>query len=145
MFTQLLIGTLFLIITVILQSLSFDLIIRKASWLLNKKIKALRPVWKALILSSVTFSVACVLIAEVWIWSLFYFFMGVVPDFETALYFSTSAFTTVGFGDVYLQKDWRLLSSIESMNGFIMFGWATAFIFEIVSHVYRKEGKELTY
>jgi hypothetical protein len=144
MFTQLLIGTFFLMITVILQSLSFDFIIKKASWLLTKKIKALKPVWKALILSCVTFSVACVLIAEVWIWGIFYYFIGAVPDFETALYFSTSSFTTVGFGDVYLQKDWRLLSSIEAMNGFIMFGWATAFIFEIVSQVYKKEGRDLS-
>ena len=80
------------------------------------------------------------LIAEIWMWGMFYLIIDVVPDLETALYFSTSSFTTVGYGDVYLDKDWRLISSIESLNGFLLFGWSTAFIFEIVSNVYKKEG-----
>jgi len=96
------------------------------------------PVWIWAILA-----VSMVLIMEVWLWGWFYLMIGTVPDWETALYFSASSFTTVGFGDVYLDKDWRLLSSIEAMNGFLMFGWSTAFIFEIVSHVYRKEGKAI--
>jgi hypothetical protein len=143
MLTQISIGILFLVVTVLLQSLSFDLIIHKTSWLLNQKIKALKIFWKAIILASVTLSVACVLISEVFIWGLFYYFCGILPDFETSLYFSMSSFTTVGFGDVYLDKNWRLLSSIESLNGFIMFGWATAFIFEIVSRVYKKEAQQI--
>lgn len=145
MLIQLLVGTVFLMITVIFQSLSFDIIIRKAVWLIEKRINALKSMWKAAIIASVTFSVACVLIIEVWFWGLFYYYIDEFPNLETALYFSTSAFTTVGFGDIYLDREWRLLSSIEAMNGFIMFGWATAFIFEIVSHVYKAEGRDLNH
>lgn len=51
----------------------------------------------------------------------------------------------MGFGDLVLSEDWRLLSSFESVNGMILFGWSTAFIFEIVrqiySHVYRPPGR----
>jgi voltage-gated potassium channel Kch len=55
------------------------------------------------------------------------------------LYFSTTTFTTVGYGDVFLDKEWRLLSAFQSANGFIMFGWSTAFIFEIMSKLYKEE------
>jgi hypothetical protein len=70
-------------------------------------------------LAVVTLSVSFTLIAEIWIWAIFYLLIHVVPDLETALYFSTTSFTTVGFGDIILGKDWRLISSIESMNGFL--------------------------
>ena len=41
-----------------------------------------------------------------------------------------------GFGDVVLDEKWRLISSFQSANGFILFGWSTAFIFEIMSSRY---------
>ena len=143
MLTQLLIGTLMLALTVVWQALAFDFIIRKTQNLTHAKINKITKSWKSIILTIVTLSVSFVLIFEVWIWGMLYLIIGVFTDLETALYFSTSSFTTVGFGDVYLGKDWRLLSTIEAMNGFILFGWSTAFIFEIVSNVYKKEGAAL--
>ena len=75
-------------------------------------------------------------IIQIWIWAGFYLAFDILPDLESALYFSTSAFTTVGFGDVYLDQDWRLISSFEAANGFILFGWSTAFIFEVMNRAY---------
>ncbi|MCH2189517.1 MAG: potassium channel family protein [Gammaproteobacteria bacterium] len=76
-------------------------------------------------------------IIQIWIWAGFYLAFDILPDLESALYFSTSAFTTVGFGDVYLDQDWRLISSFEAANGFILFGWSTAFIFEVMNRAYK--------
>ena len=80
-------------------------------------------------------------IVQIWIWALLFYYLepNTLPTFEAALYFSTSSFTTVGFGDVYLDENWRLLSSFEAANGFILFGWSTAFIFEILSKLYKDE------
>lgn len=80
-------------------------------------------------------------VAQIWVWALCYMELGVLQDLESALYFSTSSFTTVGFGDVYLGKDWRLLSSFEAANGFILFGWSTAFIFEVMTKIYKPSEK----
>ena len=88
---------------------------------------------------------ACVLmvflahIIEIWVWALFYLGVEAMPTLEAALYFATSSFTTVGFGDVVLDEKWRLISSFQSANGFILFGWSTAFIFEIMSKLYKDE------
>lgn len=141
--TQLLIGTVLVLLTVIFQALAFDIIIRKTRHLTALKTQTFRRFKDSFTIAVVTIAVSFVMIAEVWLWAVFYFAVQAVPDFETALYFSTSAFTTVGFGDVYLDKDWRLLSSIEAMNGFLMFGWSAAFLYEIVSHVYKQEGSAL--
>ena len=53
---------------------------------------------------------------------------GAIPDLETALYFSTASFTTIGYGDVVLGPDWRLIGAIEGANGLLLFGWSTAFL-----------------
>lgn len=51
-----------------------------------------------------------------------------LPDWETALYFSTATFSTLGFGDVVLAKNWRLFGSFEGVNGFLLIGWSTAYL-----------------
>ena len=78
-------------------------------------------------------------IVQIWMWAIFYLAVNALPNLEEALYFSTSTFTTVGFGDIVLDQAWRLLSSFQSANGFILFGWSTAFIFEIMSKLYDEE------
>jgi len=81
-------------------------------------------------------------IIEVWIWALLYLVLGAITTLEKAVYFSTVTFTTLGFGDITLDQEWRLLSSFEAANGLLMFGWTTALVFAAVQWVYagRKYG-----
>ena len=75
-------------------------------------------------------------VLEVWAWAMLYLLIGAVGSTEEALYFSTTTFTTLGFGDLTLDEQWRLLSSFEGANGLLMFGWSTALIFAAVQKVY---------
>ena len=52
------------------------------------------------------------------------------------LYFSTVTFTTVGYGDVVLSSEWRQLATFEAINGWVIFGWATALIVAIIQRLY---------
>lgn len=72
---------------------------------------------------------------EIWLYAVVYFALGALPDFEAALYFSTTSFTTIGYGDVVLEKKWRLLSAIEGANGLLLFGWSTAFLFSVTTRM----------
>lgn len=72
---------------------------------------------------------------EIWLYALVYFIPGALPDFESALYFSTTSFTTIGYGDVVLDKQWRLVSAIEGANGLLLFGWSTAFLFSVTARM----------
>ena len=51
---------------------------------------------------------------------------------EPAVYFALVSFTTVGFGDLVLGVDWRLLGALISAHGMISFGLATAFLIEFM-------------
>ena len=59
---------------------------------------------------------------------------------EPALYFATVSLTTLGFGDVILSQDVRLLSAIVAANGLVMFGLSTAFLLEFVGQVREEKG-----
>ncbi|MGV8854390.1 MAG: potassium channel family protein [Devosia sp.] len=79
-------------------------------------------------MNSVVIGIFGVITVEVWLWAMIYYLLRVMPDFQTALYFSTSTFSTVGYGDVVLNHDWRLLAALESIDGFILIGWSTAYL-----------------
>lgn len=75
-------------------------------------------------------------IVDVWIWAAVYMVIGAIPGFEDALYFSTVSFTTIGYGDIVLGKEWRLLASFEGANGMIIFGWTTALVIAVIQRFY---------
>jgi len=74
---------------------------------------------------------------EIAIWAAFYFGNSLFLDFETALYFSTTSYTTIGFGDVVLPRAWRMLGGIEGVTGVLLCGLSTAFVFAIVNAMFQ--------
>jgi len=75
-------------------------------------------------------------LVEVGLWGGLFMMLGAIAGAEPALYFSTVTFTTLGYGDVVLDPQWRLLASIEAATGIIMFGWTTAVVLAVVQRVY---------
>ncbi len=132
MLSQLTIGSALVVVTVLVHGVSLDIIIRALRAI---RIETLAR-WRSLSFSLFVLAIFSAHVIEIWIWAVFYFFIEEIPTFETALYFSTSLFTTVGYADLTLSEEWRLLGSLESANGMILFGWSTAFIFEIVHRIY---------
>ena len=74
-------------------------------------------------------------LSQICAWAGFYTMWGGVEDFETALYFSIASYTTIGYGDIVLSRDWRLLGGIEGVTGVLMFGWSTGAIFAVASRL----------
>ena len=98
-------------------------------------------------------STACVLILlhvlEAFLWALLFMVLparGGLDSFREALYFSMVTFTTLGYGDITLNADWRLLAGVEGMVGIVVFGLTTALLFAViqkswhVSHPKREHG-----
>jgi hypothetical protein len=78
-------------------------------------------------------------LAEVLVWAGTYVAVNAIEGIERAVYFSMVTYTTLGYGDIVLDENWRLLASFESANGIIMFGWSTAIIMSVVRRVYFKD------
>lgn len=135
--SQLIIGIGLVALTVIIHAFALDRLMLLLEHIGPKLHKHIKKHWKVLILIITVLGVFMAHIAQIWLWAFFYLKVGVLSDLEQALYFSTSAFTTVGFGDIVLDGNWRLMSAFQAANGFILFGWSTAFIFEVMSKIYR--------
>ena len=78
-------------------------------------------------------------LVEVLAWAGAYLALGAIEGLERATYFSMVTFTTLGYGDVLLDEQWRLLASFEAANGIIMFGWTTAIVIAVVQRLYFAE------
>ena len=65
---------------------------------------------------------------EIGIFAGFYLATGSLETLEEALYYSASAYATLGRTAEYFPPEWRLLGAIEALIGFLLIGWSTAFI-----------------
>ena len=70
------------------------------------------------------------------LWAISYLSIGAFDTFEQALYFSMVTYTTLGYGDLVLADDHRLMGAIEAANGVIMLGWSTAIVVFAIQKVY---------
>jgi hypothetical protein len=70
-----------------------------------------------------------------WTWALTFLQLDVLHTLESALYFAIVTFTTLGYGDITLDHNWRILASLCSVNGLIIVGLNTAFIVEVLSKI----------
>jgi len=51
-------------------------------------------------------------------------------------YFSLTTYATLGYGDVLLDREWRLTGGVEAITGMLMMGWSIAIMIRLVSWVY---------
>jgi hypothetical protein len=70
-------------------------------------------------------------------WAILYLGLGALPDFEVAMLYSLNAISAFGHVPFFLETHWRLLGAIEAMNGLILFGLTTAYLFSAVETVRR--------
>ena len=72
-------------------------------------------------------------LAEILVWGLFYWWQNCLPDAESSFYFSAVTYTTVGYGDLVLPQEWRLVGAVEGLTGILMCGLSTGLFFAVVS------------
>jgi hypothetical protein len=77
-------------------------------------------------------------LVEILLWAGFYRRF-CFPLWESAFYFSTSSYATVGYGDIVLPQMWRTLGPVESIIGVLMCGLSASFLFAIVTRLVNRE------
>jgi len=75
-------------------------------------------------------------LVEISTWAAMYVWNGAIADLASAFYFSAVTYTTTGYGDIVLPKEWRLDGAVEALTGILMCGWSTGFFFAIVNRLY---------
>ena len=78
------------------------------------------------------------------IWALTFYLLPGITEFETlekAIYFSLVTFTTLGYGEITISSTNRILAGFEAINGILLIGWSTAFMFSVVQYIWKREFK----
>lgn len=70
------------------------------------------------------------------IWAAAYRFLGALPDARTAMLYSISAMTSYGHANLFLKDRWQLMGALEALNGMLLFGLTTAFLFAMIQRVW---------
>jgi hypothetical protein len=127
---QITLGTGLLLVNIILAAVSALILetvfTRSHAWLIREP----HGPKLVLVVAGVSLFTLAVITVGLWIWAVAYQALGAFPDLETAVYFSSVCYTTLGFGDHLLPKDWQILAGMEAANGFLNFGLLTALLIE---------------
>ena len=83
--------------------------------------------WSLLILSA-----CCIVLTghtlQVWIWALTFRVLGALGRLDDAIYFALVTTTTLGYGDVTLERPFRVFGAMAAVSGLMTFGLSTAFL-----------------
>lgn len=72
---------------------------------------------------------------QVAIWAALFMFVGEFDDLLTAYYHSMVNFASLGYGDIVMSEQWRLMGAIESSVGVLMFGVSAGAMLSIMSYL----------
>jgi hypothetical protein len=80
---------------------------------------------------------------EASIWAAAYHELGALTNSKAAMLYSLSAITTYGHAELYLAPHWRLMGALEALNGLLLFGLTTAFLYAHVQRVWPLEARDV--
>jgi hypothetical protein len=66
------------------------------------------------------------------IWAVAYLRLGAIASSADAMLYSIDSLTTRGTSDLVLQHRWLMMGAIESIDGLLLFGISTAFLFHVM-------------
>ena len=69
---------------------------------------------------------------EATIWGAAYVWLGVLDSSKDAILYSLDQMTTRGASGIRLQPNWRMMGALEAVNGLLLFGISTAYIFALM-------------
>jgi len=81
-------------------------------------------------------------LAQAAVWALLFTYVG--RQFEahdTAFYHSLVNFTSLGYGDIVMDENWRLMGALEAANGVLMFGIGASALFAAMNAVFSHNDK----
>ena len=66
------------------------------------------------------------------LWASAYWWLGALDSFTDASVYSLATMTTLDIPGLVLPPQWRMITALEAVNGVLLFGISTAFIFAVI-------------
>lgn len=78
---------------------------------------------------------------QIALWGLLFLQLGEFGELYEAIYHSAVNFTSLGYGDVVMSKERKLLGPLEALNGVLMLGMTAAALMAILQHLIKTQAK----
>jgi hypothetical protein len=129
-------GIPLIMLTTVVHVLGLGLISERIVGTLQHRMDHRRFTWLFAVAMSVVILLATLLHAfEASLWAVAYLLLGALPNRKSAMLYSLSALTSYGHANVFLTPRWQMLGALESLNGMLLFGLTTAFLFAMIQRV----------
>ena len=89
-----------------------------------------------MVVSGTTLLAASLHAIDAAIWAATYRLLGAMPSFHAAMLYSLNAITSYGHTNLVLEDRWQLMGAMEALNGTLLFGLSTAFLFAVIQKVW---------
>jgi hypothetical protein len=137
-------GAPLIVLTVVIHLLGLWFLNRRAFLAFGRMMERNHPmIVFVMVMATVTLLSTMLLALEAGIWAAAYRWIGARPDFKSGMLYSLGAMTTYGHADLHLEEHWQLLGTIEALDGWLLFGLTTAFMFGMIQKVLLLTGREV--
>lgn len=127
-----LIGCATMAVCLVIQAVTVSALLRALFALEKKGVITPGIMRSSIVLSTVMLVLFFGNLVQISIWAYLYLSLEQFESFRTAFYHSVVNFTTLGYGDLVMAQERRLLGGLEAANGVLMFGLSTSVLYSVV-------------
>jgi hypothetical protein len=138
-------GLPLIVFTVILHSYSLGLLNAKVTSRLNSRDRLPRISMPSFLVGGTALLLTLLHGLEGAIWATAFRLLGASVDNKTAMLYSLNALTSYGHEELYLAPHWKMMGALEALNGWILFGLTTAFLFTVVQRAWLHRNADQTH
>ena len=125
MLMNLLLGLPTMVLCLLIQSLLLVMVIRY--YYRNEDLLDSPSFWSSLVvIISIMLLLVVSNLAQVAVWAVLFRILGEFQQFSEAFYHSAVNFATLGYGDIVMSEEHKLLGPLQAINGVLMIGISTA-------------------
>jgi hypothetical protein len=130
-------GLPLILLTVVIHVFGLGIINERVARVLGHTIgrRRLIPMF-AMVMGAAVLLITALHAIEAAAWAGAYWILGALPDTKSAMLYSLSAMTTFGHANLFLESHWQMMGALEALNGMLLFGLTTAFLFAMIQEVW---------
>jgi hypothetical protein len=126
-------GVPLIVLTVVIHVVGLGLVSEKLMVFTRNEMRQRRPILLfGMVLGGLTLFATILHAFEAAIWAGAYRLLGALPENRSAMLYSLNAITSYGHTDLELGSHWHLMGALEALNGWLLFGLTSAFLFAII-------------
>jgi hypothetical protein len=125
-------GMPLIIVTIIFHAYGLGLVNRDVTLRLKQSVESRFTFVSIFVIGGTALAATMLHGFEAFSWAIAYRLLDTEMDFKSAMLYSMSALTSYGHANLSLEPRWQMMGALEALNGWIVFGITTAFIFAVI-------------